>query len=84
VLSLACWVEAGSGRPNLLGDAHMEKRLPTPVPSLLNRVAEQRHNLRKSLKKLCCDVESLSSLFRGDAVKTYRNRCEQMLQKLAV
>jgi triphosphatase len=97
VLSLACWVEAGSGRPNLLGDAHMGKRLLTLAPSLLNRVelaakrrarhigrlsAEQRHNLRKSLKKLCCDVESLSSLFRGGAVKTYRNRCERMLQIL--
>jgi CHAD domain-containing protein len=97
VLGLACWVEAGAVRPNLLGDDRMGKRLLTLAPSVLNRVeltakrrarhvgrlsAEKRHSLRKSLKKLCCDVESLSGLFRRDAVRTYRNRCEQALKIL--
>ena len=75
----------------------MGKRLLTLAPSLLNRVelvakrrarhvdrlsAEQRHSLRKSLKKLCCDVESLSGLYRRDAVETYRGRCEHALKIL--
>jgi inorganic triphosphatase YgiF len=97
VLGLACWVEAGSSRPHLLGDARMGQRLLTIAPSLLNRVelvakrrarhverlsAQQRHSLRKSLKKLCCDVESLSGLYRRDAVETYRSRCEHALEIL--
>ena len=97
VLGLARWVEAGAARPNLLGDDRMGKRLLALAPSLLNRVArtarrraqhvgrlsaEERHSLRKSLKKLCCDVESLSGLFGHHAVKTYRRRCEQALDIL--
>jgi triphosphatase len=97
VLGLACWVEAGAARPNLLGNDRMGKRLLTLAPSLLNRAeiaakrgarhvgrlsAEERHSLRKSLKKLCCDVESLSGLFRRHDVKTYRKRCEQALEIL--
>ena len=97
VLGLACWVESGAARPDLLGDNRMGKRLLPLAPSLLNRVelaakkraqhvgrlsAEERHSLRKSLKRLCFDVESLSGLFRHHAVKTYRSRCEQALEIL--
>jgi triphosphatase len=97
VLGLACWVEAGAASPNLLGDDRMRKRLLTLAPALLNRVqlaakrrarhvgrlsAEERHSLRKSLKKLCCDVESFSGMFRRDAVTTYHGRCEQALEIL--
>jgi CHAD domain-containing protein len=38
----------------------------------------QRHALRKSLKKLCFDVESLAGLYRPRAVKIYSSRCEEL------
>lgn len=97
MLALARWAEAGATRPSLLGDDRMGKRLLTLAPSMLDRVnctarrrarhprrlsAEELHRLRKSLKKLCCDVESLSSLFPRHEVKEYCGRCEQTLKIL--
>jgi len=93
VLGLAIWAEAGSTQPSTLGDARMGKRLGTLAPSLLDRVARKakqrgrhasrlsvakRHGLRKSLKKLCFDVESLAGLYHRRAVKTYGSRCEAL------
>ena len=89
VLGLAIWAEAGVTQPATLGDDRLGKHLGTLAPSLLDRAAgmakqrgrhavrlsvAKRHGLRKSLKKLCCDVESLAGLYRPRAVKRYRSR----------
>ena len=98
VLSLAIWAEAGANQPSTLGDHRMRKLLCTLTPSLLNRAAgevkrrsrhagrlsvAERHALRKSLKKLCFDVESLAGLYRPRAVKIYSSRCEELEKSLA-
>jgi triphosphatase len=97
VLAIASWTEAGATQPSLLGDERMGKRLLTLAPSMLDRVnsiakkrarhprrmtAVELHRLRKSLKRLCCDVESLSGLYSRHAVKAYCGRCEQTLKLL--
>jgi CHAD domain-containing protein len=93
VLGLVIWVEAGATRPSTLGDERMGIRLGTLAPSLLDRAAgkvkqrgrhagqlspAKRHGLRKSLKKLIFDVESLAGLYRPRAVKIYCDRCEAL------
>jgi len=93
VLGLAIWAEAGATQPSTLGDDRMGERLRTLAPSLLHRAAgkakrrgrhagrlsvARRHGLRKSLKKLLFDVESLAGLYRPRAVKIYRSRCEAL------
>jgi hypothetical protein len=40
--------------------------------------------LRKSLKKLCCDVNCLPGIYRRRAVKLYRGRCEDLETILGV
>lgn len=97
VLGLAVWAEAGAKQPSALGDNRMGKRLGTLAPSLLHRAAGKAkrrsqhagrlslaklHALRKSLKKLCFDVESLAGLYRARAVKIYSSRCEALEQIL--
>jgi triphosphatase len=99
VLGLAIWAEADVIQPRTLGDDRMDKRLGTLAPSLLDRVAgkakqrsrhpdrlsvTKRHGLRKSLKKLCFDVESLAGLYRHGAVKIYRSRCEALEKMLGL
>jgi len=76
-----------------LGDDRMGKRLGTLAPSLLDRAAgkakqrgrhagrlsvAKRHGLRKSLKKLCFDVEFLCGLYRPRAAKVYRTQCKTL------
>ena len=93
VLGLAIWAEAGATQPSTLGDDRMGGRLGALAPSLLNRAAgkakqrsrhalrlsaARRHRLRKSLKKLCFDVESLAALYRPRAVEIYSSRCEAL------
>jgi len=93
VLGLATWAEAGANQPSTLGDHRLSKCFCSLAPSLLNRAAgkakkrgrhasrfsvAKRHALRKSLKKLCFDVESLAGLFRARAVKSYSSRCEEL------
>jgi len=93
VLGLAIWGEAGTTQSSTLGDDRMAKPLAALAPSLLDRAARkakergrhpgrlsvgQRHALRKSLKKLCFDVQSLAGLYRPRAVKTYGSRCEAL------
>jgi CHAD domain-containing protein len=93
VLGLAIWAEAGATQPSTLGDSRMGKRLRTLVPSLLDHAAgkakrrgrrasrlsvARRHELRKSLKKLGFDVQSLAGLYRPRAVKIYRSRCDAL------
>jgi triphosphatase len=93
VLGLTAWAEAGLTQPSTLGDDHMDERLGTLAPSLLERAAGkakqrgrhagrlsavQLHGLRKSLKKLWFGVDSLSGLYRPRAVRIYRNRCEAL------
>ncbi len=93
VLGLATWAEKGAERPSTLGDDRMGKRLGTLAPSLLERAAgkverrsrhsgrlsvPKRHALRKSLKELCFDVESLAGLYPLRAVKIYGSRCEAL------
>ncbi len=93
VLGLAIWAEAGVTRPSALGDDRMGKRLRTLAPSLLDRAAgkvkqrgrhadrlsaAKRHGLRKSLKKLLFDVESLAGLYRPRVVKIYCGRCDAL------
>ncbi len=97
VLGLALWAETGATQPSMLGDERMGKRLGTLAPSLLDRAAgkakqrgqhagrlsvAERHGLRKSLKKLCFDVESLAGLYRSSAVENYRVRCEALEEVL--
>ncbi len=96
VLGLATWAEAGATRPSKFGDDWRCKQLGTLAPSLLDRAAgkvkqrgrharqlspAKRHRLRKSLKKLIFDAESLAGLYRPRGVKTYCGRCEA-LQKI--
>jgi CHAD domain-containing protein len=45
---------------------------------------EELHALRKSLKKLCCDVNSLRDLYRQRTVRVYRGRCEDLERILGV
>lgn len=93
LLGVAVWAEAGLTDPSMLGDRHMGERLLILAPSLLKRVERKakrrakraetcsaigRHRLRKALKKLCFDVESLSGLYRSHAVKNYRIRSEAL------
>ena len=97
VLGLAGWAEAGLTQPSTLGDENMGKRLATLAPALLDRAAGravlrsqhasrlspvERHDLRKSLKKLRHDAESLGGLYRTRAVRSYRARCEALEQIL--
>ena len=99
VLGLIVWAEAGLTQPSTLGDDRMGKRIATLAPSLLDRAARkvkqrgrhagrlsaaERHDLRKSLKKLWFGVESLSGLYRPHAVKIYRDRCEAVEDILGV
>jgi triphosphatase len=93
VLGLAMWAEAGATQPSTLGDDRMGERLGTLAPSLLDHAAGKakqrgrhagrlsvgrRHALRKSLRKLCFDVQSLAGLYRPRAVKIYGSRCEAL------
>ena len=93
VLALANWAEAGITQASKLGDNQMGKPIGKLAPSLLDRAAARakrrsrhagrlsvvkRHELRKSLKKLCFDVESFAGQYRARAVKTYRKRCEAL------
>ena len=97
VLGMAVWAEAVAARPNALDNDRMEKRLGTLAPSLLDSVdrkarkrarhigglsAEELHRLRKSLKRLLCDVGSFATLFRHRATKNYSSRCEHVLEIL--
>ena len=99
LLGLAAWVEAGVAQPRTIGDDRMGMRLRTVAPSLLDRVAgkankrgrhvarlsaEELHSLRKSLKKLCCDVGYLAGLYRRRSVNAYVGRCEDLLEMLGV
>jgi CHAD domain-containing protein len=99
VLGLAAWAEAGAAQPCSIGDDRMDTRLGTVAPSLLDRVAgkakergrhamrlsvEELHALRKSLKKLGCDVEYFRGLYHGRAVKVYQRRCEDLESILGV
>ncbi len=99
VLGLAAWAEAGVTEPSTLGDDHMGKRLATLAPSLLDRAAQkvkqrarhagrlsaaERHDLRKSLKKLSYDVRSLGGLYRPRPVKIYRDRCKALADVLGL
>ena len=77
----------------------MGRRLGALAPSLLDRVAgkvrergrhasrlsaKKLHRLRKSLNNLCDDVEFLAGLYRGRAVKAYRDQCEDLQEMLGV
>jgi triphosphatase len=99
VLELAVWANAAAARPKMHADGCMGTRLRTLVPSLLRPIhrkarnkarhaqhlsAHKLHGLRKSLKKLHCDVESLGSPFGPRAVKTYGDRCQQVLEILGI
>jgi CHAD domain-containing protein len=99
VLGLAAWVEMGAAAPRTIGDGRMNTRLDALAPSLLDRVAdkaskrgrhaarlsaEELHGLRKSLKKLCCDVAYLAGLYRRRSVNIYVGRCEDLLEMLGV
>jgi triphosphatase len=91
-------VEAGMA-PRTIRDKGMGTCLDALAPSLLDRVAdkankrgrhiarlspEERHSLRKSLKKLCCDVGYLAELYRRRSVNIYVGRCEDLLEILGV
>jgi CHAD domain-containing protein len=99
VLGLAAWVEFGAMKPTSIGSEQLRSRLGNLAPSLLDRVAAKAksrgrhlgrlsvvelHSLRKSLKKLCCDVVYLAGLFRGRSVNAYVGRCEDVLEMLGV
>lgn len=96
ILRLAIWAETGLIQPNALGD-RMRKRLSEVAPKLLDRVdrrarrnakhvrrlsAQDLHSLRKSLKRVRYDVQTLSGLFPHRAVKLYQNRCKHVLEIL--
>jgi triphosphatase len=90
VLAMAVWMEAGAARTRTLGDKHLDSRLGGLAPSLLDPVSrkvqrrsrhvgrhsvEALHSLRKSLKRLCFDVDFLAGLYPARAVTTYRQTC---------
>jgi inorganic triphosphatase YgiF len=97
ILSLALWAEAGARRPSLIGDHRMGKRLLNLAPSMLDRAkrtarskarhptrlsGEELHRLRKSVKKLSSDVESLSGLFPQHSIREYCGGCQRTLKTL--
>ena len=99
VLDIAVWVAADAALPPLFPNGRMGERLGVLAPSLLERVArkaikrgrhasrlsvEELHRLRKSLKKLRYDVDSLGGLYRQRAVKAYRGHCERLEEILGV
>ena len=99
VLGLATWAEAGARAPSALGDERMGERLRLLAPSLLDCAAARvkrrarhasrlsalkRHRLRKSLKKLCFDIESFAGIYRPRAARAYLFRCEALERILGV
>ena len=97
ILRLACWLEAGLAKPRLFGDGCKERKARSLVPEVLDRAAsrtrkrarhagrlsaEDRHLLRKSLKRLSYAVEHLAGPYRHRTVKTYRTRCATLQQIL--
>jgi CHAD domain-containing protein len=93
VLDLTIWAEAGATQPSTFADERMGKSLGALAPALLDRAAgkvkqrgrhahglsaAKRHGLRKLLKKLVFDAESLAGLYRPRAVKIYCRRCEAL------
>jgi CHAD domain-containing protein len=82
-----------------LASTPLRRLAGTLAPSLLDRAArkaaqrarhaarlsvEELHLLRKSLDKLCDDVKYLAGLFSRRAVKTYRDRCEDVQEILGL
>ena len=99
VLGLAAWAEAGAEQPHSIGDDRMDARLGSLAPLLLDRVANKAkkrgrhpgrlsvaelHALRKSLKKLGCDVKCFRGLYRRHAADAYHSRCEDLEKILGV
>lgn len=89
VLGLAAWANAGTVAgsdsrrerlwrvvPQLLDDAAAEVRHHGRHPGRLT--AAQRHQLRKSLKRLTYAVEQLGRHYTRRAVKAYGARCEAL------
>lgn len=74
---------------SLRGD-ELEDRIEETAPDMLDRVSrrvkracrhldtpEQRHALRKAMKKLRYSVEFLSSIYKDKAVKSYLHHCKE-------
>jgi triphosphatase len=96
LLEIAQWVETGLVKPDAFGP-RMDKRLKHMAPSLLNRIhsrarrkarhlgqlsALELHALRKSLKRVRYDAQSLADLFPRRAARDYRKACEGVLKIL--
>ena len=97
ILRLAGWLEAELAKSRLFGDGCKEHGAQSLVPEVLDRAAsrtrkrarhagrlsaEDRHLLRKSLKRLSYAVGHLAGPYRRRTVKTYRTRCATLQRKL--
>ncbi|GCE82647.1 CYTH and CHAD domain-containing protein [Komagataeibacter diospyri] len=94
ILSLAAWIEETAFPGGKDGQAVSLSHI---VPKRLDRLArrvkgrgkhirglspQERHALRKSLKKLRYGVNYFSALYPAHAVKTYVKRCKKLLRHL--
>ena len=97
ILRLACWLEAELAKPRLFGGGCNERGAPSLAAELLDRAAsrmrkrarhagrlsaEDRHLLRKSLKRLSYAVGHLAGPYGRRTVKTYQTRCATLQRML--
>ena len=97
ILRLAGWLEAELTKPRLFGDGRKQHGARSLAPEVLDRAAsrtrkrarhagrlsaEDRHLLRKSLKRLSYAVGHLAEPYGGRTVKTYRSRCATLQRML--
>jgi inorganic triphosphatase YgiF len=92
VLGLAAWAEQGHATPGLLGGEELQQPIEHLCPQLLDRLAhkvtkrgrhidrsdDDRHALRKSLKKLRYAIGCVQSLFPGKSTKPYLRACKKL------
>lgn len=97
VLALAAWAEQGQTSRHLLGDAALARPIGDVSSALINRLVRKvkrrgrhidrcdadRHELRKSLKKLRYAIDYLAVAYPGDSIKPYLRGCKKLQKILA-
>ena len=98
-LRLTSWLEGGVAGPCMAGGPQTRGELWPMVPDMLDKAAaqmrkrarhpsrqsaEDRHRLRKSLKRLSYAAELLAEPYGRRLVRTYRTRCAALQRALGV
>lgn len=97
VLGLAAWAEQGCSKAFLPGDHALHLPIARLCPELLDRLADkvehrsrhiedgsdtERHELRKSTKKLRYAIDYIAGAYPHDAVKSYLHACAALQETL--